>query len=102
MLTHIVTDLPPLRSTSQTAYPIKRSQNLRHAFPAIVESNSEAGGSAMKGIVDHCCLVQGTWQGHHAAQVQQSSGVKGILTACCVLWAKRNSCHLTRIKHEKY
>ena len=40
------------------------------------------------GIMDHYCLVQGTWHGHHAAQVQQSTGVKGILTACYVLWAK--------------
>ena len=29
MLTHIITDLPPQRSTSWTAYPMKRSQNLR-------------------------------------------------------------------------
>ena len=29
MLTHIITDLPPKRSTSQTAYPMKCSQNLR-------------------------------------------------------------------------
>ena len=72
------------------------------AFPAIVESNGETGDSSVKGIMDYYCLVHGTWHGHHAAQVQQqSTGVKGILTACCVLWVKRNSCHLTRIKHEK-
>ena len=45
---------------------------------AIVESNSEAGDSSVKGIMDHYCLVQGTWHGHHAARVQQSTGVKGI------------------------
>ena len=56
----------------------------------------------MKGIMDHYCLVQGTWHGHHAAQLQQSTAVKGILTACCVLWAKQNLCHITRIKREKY
>jgi len=72
------------------------------AFPAIVESNSEAGDSSVKGIMDHYCLVQGTWHGHHTAWVQQSTRVKGILTACYVLWAKRNACHLTRIKCEKY
>ena len=71
-------------------------------FPAIVESNGEAGDSSVKGNMDHYCLFQGTWHGHHTAWVQQSTGVKGILTACCVLWAKQNSCHLTRIKHEKY
>ena len=70
-------------------------------FPAIVESNGEAGDSSVNRIMDHYCLVQGTWHGHHAAWVQQSTGVKGILTSCCVLWAKRNSCHLTRIKREK-
>ena len=72
------------------------------AAPAIIESNSEAGDSSVKGIMDHYCLVHGTWHGHHTAQVQQSTGVKEILTACCVLWAKQNSCHLTRIKREKY
>ena len=40
------------------------------ASPATVESNSEAGDSSVKGIMDHCCLVQGTWHGHHAACVQ--------------------------------
>ena len=90
MLTHIITDLPPQRSTSRT-----------DASPAIVESNSEAGDSSVKGTMDHYCLVQGTWHEHHTARVQQSTGVKGILTACCVLWAKRNSCHLTQIKCEK-
>ena len=71
-------------------------------FPAIVESNGEAEDSSVKGIMDHYCLVQGTWHGHHAARVLQSTRVKGILTAYCVLWAKWNSCHLTRIKREKY
>ena len=71
-------------------------------FPAVIESNGEAGDSSVKGIMDHYCLVQGTWHGLHASRVQQSTGVKGILTACYVLWAKWNSCHLTRIKHEKY
>ena len=54
------------------------------AFPAIVKSNGEAGDSSVKGIMDYYCLVQGTWHGHHAARVQQSTRVKGILTACCV------------------
>jgi len=71
------------------------------AFPA-VESNGEAGDSSVKGIMDHYYLVQGTWHGHHAARVQQSTGVKEILTACCILRAKQNSCHLTQIKCEKY
>ena len=97
MLTHIITDLPPQWSTSRTAYRMKR-----YAFPAIVESNGEAGDSSVKGTMDHYCLVQGTWHGHHAAWVQWSTRVEGILTACCVLRAKRNSCHLTRIKCEKY
>ena len=92
MLTHIITDLPPQRSTSRT-----------DASPAIVESNSEAGDSSVKGIMDHYCLVQGTWHGHQAARVQQSTEVNGILIAsCCVLWAKSNSCHLTRINREKF
>ena len=65
------------------------------------ESNGDAGDSSVKGIMDHYCLVQGTWHGHHALRVEQSTGVKGILTACCILWAKGNSCHLTRIKREK-
>ena len=92
----IVMDLP--NSASNEAF----SEPKTDASPAIDESNSEAGGSSMKGIMDHCCLVQGRWRRHHDAQVQQSTRVKGILTACCVLWAKRNSCHLTRIKREKY
>ena len=33
------------------------------ASPAIVESNSEAGESSVKEIMDHCCLVQGPWHG---------------------------------------
>ena len=103
MLTHIITDPPPQRSTSRTVYSMKHSQKPKtDAFPAIVESNSGAGDSSVKGIMDHYCLVQGTWHGHHTAWVQQSTGVKGILNACCILWAKRNSCHLTRIKCEKY
>ena len=36
-------------------------------FPAIVESNGEAGDSSVNGIMDHYCLAQGTWHGHHAA-----------------------------------
>ena len=39
------------------------------AFPAIVESHSEAGDWSVKGIMDHYCLVQGTWHGHHTAWV---------------------------------
>ena len=37
MLTHIITDLPPQQSTSRTAYPMKRSQNLRqtHLLPLL-------------------------------------------------------------------
>ena len=77
---------------------MKRSQNPKETF----ESNGEAGDSSVMGIMDYYCLVHGTWHGLHAAQVQQSTGVKGIPTACCVLWAKRNSRHLTRIKREKY
>ena len=69
---------------------------------AIVESNSEAGDSSVKGIMDHYSLIQGTWHGHHAAWVQQSTRIMGILNACCVLRAKQNSCHLTQIKREKY
>ena len=103
MLTHIITDLPPQRSTSRTAYRMKRAREPKtDASPAIVESNTEAGDSSVKGIMDHCCLVEGTWHGHHDARVQQSTVVKGILTACCVLWAKQNLCHLTPIKCEKY
>ena len=49
------------------------------AFPAIIESNGEAGDSSVKGIMDHYCLVQDTWHGHHTARVQQTTGVKGIL-----------------------
>ena len=71
-------------------------------FPAIAKSNNEAGDSSVKGIMDHYYLVQGTWHGHHAARVQQSTGVKEILTACCILRARQNSCHLTQIKCEKY
>ena len=78
------------------------SEPKKNAFPAITESNGEAGDSSVKGIMDHYCLVQGTWHAHYAACVQQSTRVKGILTACCVLWAKGNSCHLTQIKSEKY
>ena len=50
--------------------------------------DGEARDWSVMGIMDHYCLVQGTWHGHHAARVQQSTGVKGILTACYVLWAK--------------
>ena len=48
------------------------------AFPAIAESNGRAGDSSVKGIMDHYCLIQGTWHGHHTARSQlQSTGVKG-------------------------
>ena len=40
-----------------------------YVSPAIVESDSEAGDSSVMGIVDHYCLVQGTWHRHHAALV---------------------------------
>ena len=73
-----------LNSASNEAF----SEPKTDAFPVITESNGEAGDSSVKGIMDHYCLVQGTWHGHHAAWVQKSTGVKGILTACCVLWAK--------------
>ena len=93
----IAIDLP--NSVSNEAL----SEPKTDASPAIVESNGEAGDWSVKGIMGHYCLVQGTWHGHHTAQVQQqSTRVKGILTACYILWAKRNSCHLTRIKCEKY
>ena len=58
-----------LNSVSNEAF----SESQSDAFPAIVESNSEAWDSSVKGIMDHCCLVQGTWHGHHAAQLQQST-----------------------------
>ena len=110
MLTHIITGLPPYQSTSITAYPMKRSQNLRcvscHCWKqqwSRRESNSEAGDSSVKGImIDRYCLVQGTWHGRHAVWVQQSTRLKGILTACSSLWEKQNSFHLTRSKCEQY
>ena len=96
MLTHIITDLPPQRSTSWTAYPMKRSQNLRriscHHWKQRWSRRLVCEG-------DHGPLLPGPG---HISWVQQSTGVEGILTACCVLWAKQNSCHLTRIKREKY
>ena len=92
----IVTNLP--NSISNEVFSELKSD----AFLAIIESNSEAGDLSVKGIMDHYCLVQGTWHRHHVAQVQQSIGIEGILTACCILWAKQNSCHLTQIKREKY
>ena len=61
------------------------SQPKTDAFPAIVWSNSEAGDSSVKGIMDHYCLVEAKWHGHHAAWLQQYTRVKAILTACCVL-----------------
>ena len=55
MLTHIITDLPPQQSTSRTAYPMKRSQNLRqmHFLPLLKATVKQ--------------------------ETQQSTGVKGIL-----------------------
>ena len=45
------------------------------AFPAITESNGEAGDSSVKGIMYHYCLVQGAWHWHHATRGQQSTRV---------------------------
>ena len=53
----IVMDLP--NSASNEAF----SEPKTDASPAIVESNSEAGESSVKEIMDHCCLVQGPWHG---------------------------------------
>ena len=52
-----VIDLP--NSVSNEAF----SEPKTDASLAIVESNSEAGDSSVKGIMDHYCLVQGTWHG---------------------------------------
>ena len=84
MLTYVITDLPPQLSTFRTAYPMKCSQNLSqmHFWPSL---KATVKHSSVKGIMDHHCLFQGTWHGHHIAQVQQSIGIEGILTACCIL-----------------
>ena len=65
MLTQIFTDLHLLNSVSNKAFSDAKTDT----FPAIVESKGEAGDSSVKGIMDHYCLVQGTWHGHHAAWV---------------------------------
>ena len=58
---------PNLNSVSNDAF----SEPKTDASPAITERNSEAGDSSVKGIMDHYCLVQGTW---HGAAVNWSQG----------------------------
>ena len=59
---------PNLNSVSNEAF----SEPKTDASPAITERNSEAGDSSVKGIMDHYCLVQGTW--HMGAAVNWSQG----------------------------
>ena len=52
MLTHIITDLPPWQTTSQTPYPMKCSQNLRqtHFLPLLKAT-----------VKQETCLWKGSW-----------------------------------------
>ena len=49
-------------TTSTCIWLTAFSEPKTDASPAIVEINSEAGDASVKGIMDHWCLVQGTWQ----------------------------------------
>jgi len=103
MLTHIITDLLSQQSTSQTAYPMKHSQNLRqtHLLPSLKATvKQETQQWRGSWTTTAWSRTHGTDTTLHGWSSQPES--KGILTACCILWAKSNSCHLTRIKSEKY
>ena len=81
---------PNLNSVSNEAF----SEPKTDASPAITERNSEAGDSSVKGIMDHYCLVQGTWHGCSSQLESREFWLHAEFFG--------NLCHLTWIKRENY